>query len=342
MKHGHGTEKFINGDYFVGNYVNGKPDGYGEYYWANGCQYKGFFMNGLRYGKGIWRKGPGNSDKYEGEWVNDKKCGHGIYTWASGNMYKGNYFDDLRHGYGEMIWTDGSVYKGQWEKGIQHGEGELHVPGKPVKKGLFQNNIFVGEQYDREEEVRLSMDSKPRRLTPLDRRSHEESYRRNIKLTDLSYDGRQRSPPTHDSSFQSDSMYLNLERRTPQQLDPITTRGRAIKVINPRISSSSQKGARIIFPSLNYKSPDSKSPPPRGGWLTSKEIAKWSVVSEKLGVDPKKFQDLGDEKVVKKIRELIHPKVWHYWPKANPIKGKSDIFTQQTTGTALQFYNMAH
>jgi len=95
-----------------GNYQNGKPEGYGEYYWSNESFFKGFFKNGLRHGKGIWKKGPGNNDTYEGEYFSDKKCGNGIFTWSSGNVYKGSYFDDLRHGYGEMYWTDGSFYKG--------------------------------------------------------------------------------------------------------------------------------------------------------------------------------------------------------------------------------------
>ena len=104
-------------------YVNGKPSGFGEYYWKNGSYFKGSFKNGLRDDQGIWKKGPGNSDKYEGQYANDKKCGYGIFTWASGNIYKGHYDSDQRHGYGEMFWNDSSFYKGQWHKGIQHGKG---------------------------------------------------------------------------------------------------------------------------------------------------------------------------------------------------------------------------
>ena len=51
----------------------GKPQGYGEYYWAMGSFFKGNFINGLRDGKGLWKRGPGNSDKYEGEYKQDKK-----------------------------------------------------------------------------------------------------------------------------------------------------------------------------------------------------------------------------------------------------------------------------
>lgn len=80
-------------------------------------------MNGLRDGKGFWKRGVGNSDTYEGSYRNDKKWGYGIFNWASGNVYKGNYEADSRNGYGEMYWTNGSYYKGNWMNGIQHGEG---------------------------------------------------------------------------------------------------------------------------------------------------------------------------------------------------------------------------
>jgi len=33
LKHGLGTERFHNGDVYIGNYAHGKPEGYGEYYW---------------------------------------------------------------------------------------------------------------------------------------------------------------------------------------------------------------------------------------------------------------------------------------------------------------------
>ena len=114
MKHGEGKEKFINGDVYICSYANGKPEGYGDYLWANGSNFKGYFKNGLRHGHGIWTRGPANqnSDLYEGEYKNDKKCGYGVFKWSSGNVYKGNYFDDLRHEFGEINWTDGSYYKG--------------------------------------------------------------------------------------------------------------------------------------------------------------------------------------------------------------------------------------
>lgn len=51
---------------YKGSYINGKPSGYGEYYWNHGSYFKGNFINGLRDGKGSWKKGVGNSDRYDG------------------------------------------------------------------------------------------------------------------------------------------------------------------------------------------------------------------------------------------------------------------------------------
>ena len=41
-------ENFPNGDFYKGYYVQGKPQGKGQYHWANGATYVGEFVNGLR------------------------------------------------------------------------------------------------------------------------------------------------------------------------------------------------------------------------------------------------------------------------------------------------------
>lgn len=107
--------------------------------------YIGEFKNGVKEGKGKWKKDRNDpeSNQYEGEYKNDKKHGFGVFKWKSGNKYKGGYQDDERHGYGEMYWTDGSSYKGMWHKGIQHGKGKMEFPNGVVKDGEFENNIFL-------------------------------------------------------------------------------------------------------------------------------------------------------------------------------------------------------
>lgn len=308
LKHGQGTERFTNGDFYVGNYINGKPDGYGEYIWANGCQYKGFFKNGLRYGKGTWMKGPNNADKYEGDWVNDKKWGYGVYTWASGNIYKGNFHEDLRHGYGEMTWADGSAYNGEWERGAQNGEGELSVPGKPLKKGLFKNNVFMGET---NESADASLENrKPKKLSPIQRSTIEVSIQ---------------------TDFTSE--------HPPIKLNPIVSVSKeedktAIDTPEKQISASPE--------TLTKKVEKKSLSPPPGGWLTVKEIAKWNVARDKLGIDPKKYEDLKDRSNIKNIRKIIHPKIWRYWQKGETLKGKSDVDNLKAMSAALQYYKSAN
>jgi hypothetical protein len=43
LRHGQGTDFFSNGDIYIGQYENGKPQGYGQYKWANGNTYIGDF-----------------------------------------------------------------------------------------------------------------------------------------------------------------------------------------------------------------------------------------------------------------------------------------------------------
>ena len=66
------------------------------------------FSNGMKHGKGKWKKKCESSEphakfnNYEGDYEYDKKNGWGIFEWESGNVYRGNYVDDERHGFGVM------------------------------------------------------------------------------------------------------------------------------------------------------------------------------------------------------------------------------------------------
>jgi hypothetical protein len=47
----------------LGQYKEGKMNGKGTYYYADG-------------------------DKYTGDWVDEQKTGQGVFIWASGNRYE--------------------------------------------------------------------------------------------------------------------------------------------------------------------------------------------------------------------------------------------------------------
>ena len=84
QKHGHGSDKFSNGDMYVGHYRNGVPDNFGYYRWKDGTCYEGELKQGKKHGKGKWKMavGGGLFDEYQGQFIDDKISGLGTYKWA--------------------------------------------------------------------------------------------------------------------------------------------------------------------------------------------------------------------------------------------------------------------
>ena len=84
--------KYNNGDRlrYVGQVVNGLPEGKGIMYWNNG-------------------------DRYEGDWRNDKREGKGIYYWNDGDIYEGDYKNGVREGKGIMYYNNGEKKEGIWK-----------------------------------------------------------------------------------------------------------------------------------------------------------------------------------------------------------------------------------
>lgn len=100
--------------------MNGLPEGFGEYTWGDGSNYKGDFKQGLRSGYGLWCISLANDcEKYQGHYSMDKKSGYGVYEWENGWIYKGNFENDYRNGYGELYEGDSCVYRGFWDNGEQ-------------------------------------------------------------------------------------------------------------------------------------------------------------------------------------------------------------------------------
>jgi hypothetical protein len=64
-KYGIGKEVFQIDEFYEGNYVNGKPHGFGIYH-AKEILYEGDWSNGLKHGNGKWTNK--NGDCYEGDW----------------------------------------------------------------------------------------------------------------------------------------------------------------------------------------------------------------------------------------------------------------------------------
>ena len=92
-----------------------KKQGQGTFTWVNGDKYVGQWMNDRMHGQGIYYHADGN--KYEGQWVNDMKQGQGTFTWNNGDKYTGQWMNDRRHGQGTYTWADGTRNSGIWKEG---------------------------------------------------------------------------------------------------------------------------------------------------------------------------------------------------------------------------------
>jgi hypothetical protein len=91
-RHGNGEYHWVNGDWYKGQWSNGKRTGQGTYYYAStGQTDTGRFLNGNRVGSGTvkWK----NGDRYEGTWddTSGNLNGQGIYYYVKGSSERGNY-----------------------------------------------------------------------------------------------------------------------------------------------------------------------------------------------------------------------------------------------------------
>jgi hypothetical protein len=108
-----------NGDRFCGLLGAGdERAGYGEYFWADGYSYKGWWHNDRTHGVGHWE--PERGCKTHFSFV---------------RSYSGSFREELRHGFGVAeLWGDGGFagvvrppmrYEGMWEADLFHGVGKL-------------------------------------------------------------------------------------------------------------------------------------------------------------------------------------------------------------------------
>lgn len=110
---GEGRIEEPTGDIYSGNFVNGKFDGYGMYYYYAGehmyARYDGAFVAGKKEGEGTLDNYDGGY-KYTGGFKAGVASGKGKVTfYNSETYYEGNFAADKPAGSGKLTLSDGSV-----------------------------------------------------------------------------------------------------------------------------------------------------------------------------------------------------------------------------------------
>ena len=149
LRNGKGIMLYKNGDKYEGHWKDGLFNGKGVYYLSNGDKYEGDYLNDMREGKGIYYCS--NGDRYEGEWKNNQMEGKGIYYYHNGNKYKGEYRKGRKEGKGKYYYNNGDIYDGDWKEGKMEGKGVYYYSNgyryegdykqdRREGKGIFYNN----------------------------------------------------------------------------------------------------------------------------------------------------------------------------------------------------------
>ena len=146
LRHGKGKEYYKNGNIkYEGDFCNGKFEGNGKYIWNDGEYYVGQFLNNLRHGKGkeYYKDG---IIKYEGDYINDKREGNGKYIYINGSYYIGQWLKGLKHGHGKLYYKNGNIkYDGDYVNDKIEGSGKYIWEDGEYYIGQWLNGVRHGK-----------------------------------------------------------------------------------------------------------------------------------------------------------------------------------------------------
>ena len=98
---------YENGREYIGQFKNGKREGYGIMYFPDGGRYEGNWENNLSHGKGI--EYYQNGDRYEGNYFKDEEDGEGVYYYKNGDRIMGNYKNGNKVGKHVKLCSNGEI-----------------------------------------------------------------------------------------------------------------------------------------------------------------------------------------------------------------------------------------
>ncbi|MCC6725331.1 MAG: caspase family protein [Saprospiraceae bacterium] len=159
-RNGYGTYQYPNGNKYVGDFSEGKPNGKGILYCSNGNKYIGhwednwqqgegkfIFVEGHEYfgqfqrsqfhGKGVMRYA--NGDVYDGNWAANQPEGLGTYSFHTGDRYEGQFQLGRFNGQGTMFYKNGARFTGGWHDNQKHGKGIFYDENGRAASGEWAN-----------------------------------------------------------------------------------------------------------------------------------------------------------------------------------------------------------
>ena len=176
MVYHHGEVKYLNGNRYVGELEDGKRNGIGTYYCANGDEFTGTWKGGKRVnGSEIFHRG----DHYVGDYENDLFHGNGSFYIVSRSrqeIWREGHPESLSRGLPptnppmhpseKLMPYITHYYDGGWANGKPHGKGtfywgygeehELDFNGEERWNGYWEGEwnegvlfIFEGEYRDK-------------------------------------------------------------------------------------------------------------------------------------------------------------------------------------------------
>lgn len=144
VPNGEGTLTDLMGSVWTGTFVDGKLNGYGTYLGYDLVEYEGFFKDGLFEGYGHWIGS--NGDEYSGMFSGGKQNGVGRMDYTTECDYEGGWVDGYMDGFGWMTWPVGDIYFGEWSAGNPNGFGlKLFYDASISTQGNYRTyNQYMG------------------------------------------------------------------------------------------------------------------------------------------------------------------------------------------------------
>ncbi len=146
-KDGFGRAEFSNGDIYVGQWKNDSIEGSGNYTFGSnsllnpGGYFVGEFMRGRRQCRGTYAFVTGHIYTGDIKTMDDEQH---VYIGPNGEQYMGVWLDSDQEGYGSYNITDQLYIEGEWSDSKLNGYAEFEAPDGSYYKGQWINGTKHG------------------------------------------------------------------------------------------------------------------------------------------------------------------------------------------------------